>query len=173
FLSIYYKNMYASNDFNKSLFNETSLNLDDSVINQLTVTQEIDITGAKLVGLDVDNVTIEFPNSIDLRVKDAGITTSKLADLSVTDPKIVSVDGSKITGTINIPSLTVNKIKNGDGSESQPSYTFTNDESSGLYLIGPKAVGISLNGVKKMELQEGFIECIADFIANVQSINTF
>src|SRR5690606_12855332 len=31
----------------------------------------------------------------------------------------------------------------------------------------------SLNGVKKMELQEGFIECIADFVANVQTINTF
>ena len=89
-----------SNKYLQSLYNETNLTLDNSIINQLTVTQELDITGAKLVGLDVDNVTIEFPNSIDLRVKDAGITTSKLADLSVTDSKIVSVYGSKITGNI-------------------------------------------------------------------------
>ena len=93
------------NPFYQGLFNQTNFNVDTSIINQLTVTQEIDITGAKLVGLDVDNVTIEFPNSIDLRVKDLGITTSKLADLSVTDPKIVSVGGSKITGNINTPSL--------------------------------------------------------------------
>ena len=101
------------NKFLQSLYNETNLTLDNSTINQLTVTQELDITGSKLVGLDVDDVTIEFPNSLDLRVKDLGITTGKLADLSVTDAKIVSVDGSKITGDINISSLTVNKIKNG------------------------------------------------------------
>jgi len=166
--------MYGNNNYNKSLFNQSSLNLNNSIINQLTVNQQLDITNAKLVGLDVDNITIEFPTSVNLRVKDLGITTNKLADASVTDQKIVSVSGSKVTGNIDIDQIKVN-----DGSESAPSYSFKNSSNTGFYYVSPNILNLSINGSKKIEYQNGFIKFYTSidagniYVNNIIAITSF
>ena len=113
----------------QDLYNEKNGFYDNSTIGILAVTQSLDITGAKFVGLQVDNTSIEFPNSL-LRVKDGGITTTKIADSSVTDQKIVSVSGSKVTGNIDIDQVRVD-----DGSESAPAYSFKNGSNTGFYYV--------------------------------------
>jgi hypothetical protein len=156
-----------SNDFYKGLFNESSLDLDTSTITQLTVSEELNITGATLIGLPVDEVTLTFPASVVLKVKDFGIGTNQLADLSVTNDKIVSVDGSKITGTIHITTLRV-----GDGTVNNPSYSFINDHNSGIYLVGTSDIGITVNSTKVLDITEGFIEALFAFVADTLTSNT-
>jgi hypothetical protein len=55
-----------------------------------------------------DNITIGYDGDL-ISVLDNGITTSKIAGNSVTDPKIVSVSASKITGSF--PSISVTDLK--------------------------------------------------------------
>lgn len=81
------------------LFNESNITADNvTVTSSMIVTGTIDLSGAIITGLPVDDTTIGF--STVLYVKDDGISTDKIQDAAVIDSKIVSMAGNKLTGTV-------------------------------------------------------------------------
>ncbi len=182
-----------SNSAYQSLFNETTGEFDSAVIADLTVTDTLDITGAQIIGLEgiVDNITIEYvgnlhvksgginttqlaDNSVnDDKLQDNAVITVKIADLNVTDAKIVSISGSKIIGPItadiNAVNVSADYFKAGDGSAINPSYSFKNSTSSGLYLIGPSNIGLIANGSPVLNFGNSSITSSVDL--NMEFLN--
>lgn len=92
--------------------NESSL-VDIDVINvgELTVNNNLNILGATVDALPVDNTSIQYSSYL-LGVKDSGITTIKINPLAVTDAKINDVGANKITGYINANQIATGIISN-------------------------------------------------------------
>ena len=135
----------------QSLFNEQN-----ETINNLVIVGTIDLSQATIIGFPTDNITTDFNGDNKLEVKDDGISTQKIQDGAVTDSKIDSMDASKLFGTVTVDvnnvntttqNLTLtNKLTLPDGSETDPSLTFTLDQDTGLYRPSSNNVTITLGG---------------------------
>lgn len=66
-------------------------------------------SGAVTLNVNTDNVTVEVVSD-KVQVKDGGITTSKIGNGAVTNDKITSVSGAKVTGDISGNSGGINGI---------------------------------------------------------------
>lgn len=120
----------------QNLFNESNLNIN--------------------LIIAVDNVSIDYNSTGQLEVKNGGISSIKLANLSVTNAKISDMDASKLTGTITIPidnvSITTDRLITGHGSVVVPSITFKDDLSTGFSNPNPTQISFSSNGTEVMSL---------------------
>jgi len=83
------------------------------------------ITGTNIANGSVTQWDLAPGSVMSSTIIDGSVTASDLADLSVTNEKILSVDASKITGIINLPSPNTTAIKYTTvpfSSEQPPSY---------------------------------------------------
>jgi hypothetical protein len=85
--------------FYSSMLNTANADLSDIQAGSLTISDELTITGAILNLDQYDNTSVTFANN-QFSVKDNGITTAKVADGAITDAKITSVGGNKISSNI-------------------------------------------------------------------------
>jgi len=135
----------------QSLFNEQN-----ETINNLVIVGTVDLSQATIIGFPTDDITTDFNGDNKLEVKDNGISTQKIQNNAVTDSKILSMDASKLFGTVttdinNVNTTTqnltsLNKLTLPDGSEMDPSLTFTLDQDTGLYRPSSNNVTITLGG---------------------------
>ena len=76
--------------------------------------------------------------------------------MNVTNDKILSLDGSKLTGTITIPIdttlITTDKLITGTGSVSDPSITFKTDTNTGIYNDGAGQISFVSDGTDQLRL---------------------
>jgi len=95
---------------------------------------------------------------INSKIGDLAVTDDKIADLAVTNAKINDMDASKLTGTITIPIDTdlilCERIMTDDGNPNNPSYTFKNNQNTGLWNPGTDVLGFSVGGTNVMTLHK-------------------
>ena len=91
----------------KDLLNESSLNVDIAEIDTITVSTELDVSSASVLGLPCDEISVTYAGNV-ISVKDYGISTAKIASLAVTDPKIASVSADKISQPFSSLNVTGN-----------------------------------------------------------------
>ncbi len=115
-------------------------------------------TGTVTIGLAPSGVTAN-------ELAANAVTTAKLADGSVTDAKIVSVTGSKISGTIpvaGIPAGSPNYIQNSTTQQANSNFNISGDGLIGRYLgIGTMNPLRSLHSVSPTNSSE-FVMEVAD-----------
>ena len=141
----------------QSLFNEQNQTVDNLVINGT-----VDFSNATIIGFPVDNVTVDFNGNDKLEVKDNGISTQKIQDNAVTDAKIFSMDAKKLFGTVTVDvnnvntttqNLTLtNKLTLPDGTQADPSLTFTNDQDTGLFRSASDTISFTTNGNRRLDI---------------------
>lgn len=75
----------------------------------------------------------------------------KIYDSLATEPT-TTVPGTYTAASMQMANLYSTRTFVGDGSVSNPAYSFTSDSSAGLYRIGTNNYGFSINGIKQIEL---------------------
>ncbi len=126
--------------------------------NALTVVGTTNLVGPVIIQGDL--LVEGSIEGIENFIPDGSITTDKLADGSVTFPKLNPSVYSVTGGSSNAGKL-VQRDANGnipiepiggtfvadDGSAAAPTYTFSNDLDTGIYRAGDGEIGIASNGV--------------------------
>lgn len=90
--------------FNEAYVDASDINTSSITVSDLTVTSTLDTTGVTFTGFPTDEVSLTFSSNV-ASIKASGVTTAKIANLNVTDAKIVSVSASKITGAFGPTSV--------------------------------------------------------------------
>ena len=110
--------------------------------------------------------TLQFNKTDDsqiVRIEPAGVAnvlsfydaSNVLQTLYTTTSSGANVDNLNQLGTKDITNL--GRIFNGDGSVSNPSYSFVNDTDSGFYRVGDNNIALSLGNSQKVNFQTNLI----------------
>ena len=96
------------------------------------------------LSVDADGATLETNSNGEVQVKDAGITTAKLADASVTEAKLASLTSLTIAGNITAEGF----IATGD--------TSTTEDGSGFGVCKAKSLNIQFNADQTISADGNF-----------------
>lgn len=113
-------------------------------------------------GTRTTDLTVEFPAITQLYVIENNtggsydlifeVTGSLSTPLTIGDGVTALVLSDGATLTILASQTTAGSYLANNGSEASPSFTFTSDTSSGMYLIGNHHLGLTANGTNMLDL---------------------
>jgi hypothetical protein len=166
-----------SDDITNPEFSFDTTNGDLSINGNLNVTGSATFNSLEIATFDLGLFLIggdNTGNTWDLGIvssysEDGGTTTlysgfvkdfSDTLERWVLFKEITTEPDTTITGigSATLDSILINSVFVNDGSVTNPTYSFDNDQSSGFYRIGDNNLGLSINGTNSMDFQDGTTE---------------